>query len=664
MATTFNYTSHGYPKFRVVVNSVTITNRTATSAKVNYDITLTINGWYHYDLNFTVKCGNGSKTHKINPWGTKNDNSNTYRDARNIKGSFTITNLNQSSSNPGVQYSFKSTQNSHGNVTFGSTNNKSSTSVKVPAYTGNTTSTPKNSGSGNTNNKVNVPSSAKDALNNVNQNKYTIDTLTGKNELNSTTSKKRETVDYTAASDLMASESELKKCGILGIPFQFNSYADVRSSQFGYSNIGRTYSNFIWNNMPLVYIEVGKPLYFDSITKTSDDSIASFIKGLFGSGSESDIAEDYEKNKDYVHGLGGVSQSRYYTFLDDFDEYRKYANTMIKFVSIMMGLGEEICYMTDKKYREFDILDLRHGSFFDQLISGEFLAGNYLTFYYNPEQTSITESGANSAGESVMSTMFSNVNALSREIQYLFGTEMVSNIGDIGQNASALAQTISDLAGGLNIEGSGLYQRICSIGSCLSGANILFPHIWQDSQFAKSYTLNFKFSTPYGDPESVLMNVYIPYLCLLALSLPRQASTQGYKSPFLVKLSCKGYFNCDMGMVESIDIKRGGPNNDQWTVDGLPTEMEVTMTVRDLYPTIVAAAASASDMFFANNSAFTEYLSMLSGVELHVVTPMDRTYALLQMMGTSLVQLPENIGKHFKITLQSKLKWWFRKFLE
>ena len=720
MATTYNYDWSGWPKFRLVVNSVKITNRTAKTATVNYDLTLTINGWYYYDLSFTVKCGNGSKTHKLNPWGTKNDNSNKYRDTRNIKGSFNISNLSQSSSNPGVAFIFKSKQNSHGNVTFGSTSNNSKSSVKVPAYTGPTTNSSTNAGSGNNNkptpapskpsgntnsnrpsgntsvttlpvtpsyinykdgytdffessgvndqttqwlyNTFKVPNSLSDLFKKMDSEEYIKNSLTSNKEVNPLSNQKavNNTLVYNEGSNFEIVETQLKNCGILGIPFQFNSYADYRSGKdFGFNYIGRTYSKFIWNNMPLVYFEIGKPLYFDSLTSNSKSSIATYITGLFGTSDESELSDEYQKSKDYILGLGGVSKSRYYTFMDDFYEYTKYANTMIRFVSLMMGLGDEICFMTGKKYRKFDVFDLRDDKFFEKIVTG-----NYLTFYYNPEQSSISESGANSVGESVMSTMFSNVNAMSREIQYLFGTEFVSNITGMSENMSSIAKAISDLTGGMNIEGSGLYQRICSIGACISGANILFPHIWQDSQFSKTYTLNFKFSTPYGDPESVLMNVYIPYLCLLALTLPRQASSQGYKSPFIVKVSSKGYFNCDMGMVESIDIKRGGPNNDQWTVDGLPTEMEINMTIRDLYPTIMATAGSASSIFLANNSSFTEYLSMLSGIDLHVVTPMDRSYALLQMFTDEIIELPSNIAKHFISGVQSKLKWWTRKFVD
>ena len=42
MATTYDYNWNGWPKFRLVVNSVKVTNRTANSAKINYDITVSI----------------------------------------------------------------------------------------------------------------------------------------------------------------------------------------------------------------------------------------------------------------------------------------------------------------------------------------------------------------------------------------------------------------------------------------------------------------------------------------------------------------------------------------------------------------------------------------------------------------------------------------------
>ena len=701
MATTYNYDWNGWPKFRVVVNEITTSNRTATSVKVNYKVTVSINGWYHYDLNFTIKCGNGSKTHKLNPWGTKNDNSNVYRDSRTLTGSFTITNLSETSSNPGVVFSFSSSQNKHGNVSFGSTSNGSSSSIKVSAFTGSKTNTPTNVGSGNK--KPSTPSNSgtsapvaptititpgnygdfpwdNDA--NTQATQWTYDTFKITDELRSIFAK-MDSMGYMksalSSSKDIGGESDgsndptvkngiykhtqevignpttisVRKSGILGVPFQFNDYADVKDSKYGFNYIGRSYSKFIWNNMPIVYFEMGKPLYFDAMFSNKDSSISRYVSSLYSNNDEAAMASDVAASRDYMLGLGGLSKTRYYTFMDDFFSYSQYVNTMFRYVAITMGFGDDICPIlrTNKTYRHFDLREVRDDSFWGKLITS-----NYIAVYYDPAQSSIGESGSNSVGESVMSTMFTNVNAISREVQYLFGADLVTDVSKLQDNSQSLADTVTKLAQNLSMSDNGLINRLSSLTSCISGANILFPYMWQDSQFSKSYNLHFKFSTPYGDPESVLLNIYLPYLCLLAMSMPRQAVNQGYKSPFIIKASSKGWFNCDMGMVESIDIKRGGSNNDQWTVDGLPTEIDITLSIRDLYPVMMATTDASLGIMLSGNSAFTDYLGMLSGIDMHIVTPMDKSQVLAKMIMDEVVSMPA--------TFADKLKYEFNSFIK
>ena len=687
---TYDYNWSGYPKFRVVVNSLSVTNRTANSATVNYDITASISGWYHYDLNLAVKCGNGSKSHKMNPWGTKNDNSGVYRDSRRLTGSFNITNLNNSSSVPGVQIVFSSGQNKHGNVTFGNTSSSSPSKVNIPAYANAKPTTSSNAGNGsqiappnlNMQNNSSKNRWTNDAENQAEQwiyDTFTIDskleevlkqinvsnTLTTEDELNKQASNltnnkigKYGTFTYSGTVQEV-STIRPERTGILGLPFQFNENADVKSSEFGYQYLGRTYTKFIWNNMPIVYFEVGKPLYLDSLF-SSKSSIGKYFQGLYGSQNEAELASSFENSSDLLAGLGGLSKTRFYTFMDDYANYSMYVNTMVRYTALSMGLGDEICSFTNRKYRKFDIIDIRN----DSLWSFFKIDSNYIPFYCNVTNCNISESGSNSIGESVMSTMFSNANSLSREVQYLFGTNVVNNLSENEANANSLAEQISKLANNLGMDGSGLAHRLGTITSCLSGANILFPLMWQDSQFSKTYTLNFKFSSPYGDPESILMNVYLPYFCLLAMALPRQASSQGYKSPFLVKVSSKGWFNCDMGMIESIDIKRGGTNGDQWTVDSLPTEIEVTVNIRDLYPAMMASASSGSGIFFSGNSAFTDYLTMMSGIDMHTVTPGDKLWVMANMLKDDVIGIPEKIVKKWKYNLNSKIKYIVRKYID
>ena len=106
-----------------------------------------------------------------------------------------------------------------------------------------------------------------------------------------------------------------------------------------------------------------------------------------------------------------------------------------------------------------------------------------------------------------------------------------------------------------------------------------------DSSYKKSYSLTFKLTSPYGNIASIFWSIYVPLLHLIALSMPRQNSLQGYDSPYILKCFSKGWFACDMGIVESIDVKR--PEAGHWTIEGLPTQLEITLSIKDLYPTVM-----------------------------------------------------------------------------
>ena len=144
----------------------------------------------------------------------------------------------------------------------------------------------------------------------------------------------------------------------------------------------------------------------------------------------------------------------------------------------------------------------------------------------------------------------------------------------------------------------------------VNGSQLLYPNIWTDSQFSRSYNLSFKFVSPYGDKESIFRYVYVPFISLLALALPRQDSTVGYGQPFYVKVNCPGWFESSMGYISSIDFTRGGSDN-LWSVDNLPMAIDVTMSLVDCYPSL-PMTRKYSQMKY--NFGLASFLDTLAGI--------------------------------------------------
>jgi hypothetical protein len=141
----------------------------------------------------------------------------------------------------------------------------------------------------------------------------------------------------------------------------------------------------------------------------------------------------------------------------------------------------------------------------------------------------------------------------------------------------------------------------------------MFPHIWKDGRFDRSYNLSFKFHSPYGHPGAIYQNVLMPFAHLLALVLPVLRSPTTYSEPFIFQLDCPGYFACDLGICTGFSFIKGGSDN-LWTADGLPRQIDVNMQVQDLYPTLTASNNNKSLYF---NIGLGTFLDNLAGTTMY-----------------------------------------------
>lgn len=101
----------------------------------------------------------------------------------------------------------------------------------------------------------------------------------------------------------------------------------------------------------------------------------------------------------------------------------------------------------------------------------------------------------------------------------------------------------------------------------------------------------------------------------------RQDGLLGYAQPFLVRLSSPGWFETECGAISSITFKKGG-DDDLWTLDNLPNEIEVTLSIVDLYPSLVSTNSFG---VLAYNSGLSSFLECMAGVRF------DQLNALLKL---------------------------------
>lgn len=405
--------------------------------------------------------------------------------------------------------------------------------------------------------------------------------------------------------------------GIHGMPYQFMPSVDMRLSNK--VSFGRKYVDRIVSRMPLVLFTPGKPDFLPSFTKGDRNTI---IQELV---SKSAGLEAAEGQLDKLLKKAG----RYYTFRFDYANYYKYVNQMLRYCAIVLGIGDvkhgNMGYnktwnqagwgMATKAGYEAKLKNFRWEKAVNSKLKGFVNAKEYVAFYVDSD-SSISESIDNSTASSSLASTVSEATALSREIQFLAGPFAGVRIADLTENNEAFQKSkakvkqIADKYMG----GGRLYNNIGELFSSVAkGGKILFPELWDDSTFTKNYSINLKLRTPDMDVISWYLNICVPLMHILSLAAPHYMSPNGYSAPFLVRAYYKGIFNCDMGIITGLDISKG--KEGAWTLDGLPSEVDVSITLKDLYGAF-SISKDANWKFFTN-TALIDYLCNTCGVNIN-----------------------------------------------
>lgn len=314
--------------------------------------------------------------------------------------------------------------------------------------------------------------------------------------------------------------------------------------------------------------------------------------------------------------------TRYYTFEAKYNEYYEYLEAALQTIYLKMGLST------------------RASNMYDLLKVSSTVKESSLGFFIN--QVNLSEN-INSRETNIGSGMASDVNGSSsrfQELNYLTGfgntaanqTRRIAGIaseslkqvrtlvGDIFENTtngwnsgSGIGRIIKAGVGlGLDVAKNVAFTDVSNIAerfTVTNGMKIMYPELWSDSTYSRSISIDFSFTSPYGDPASIFKYVYLPYFALLTFAMPRQASHNGLISPFFVRACVPGMFNSDLALVSDITWNRGGSAG-MWTKDGLPRQINGSITITDLYPYLASVNSMALLSF---NPQYTTWLDTFSG---------------------------------------------------
>jgi lysophospholipase L1-like esterase len=451
-------------------------------------------------------------------------------------------------------------------------------------------------------------------------------------------------------------------------------------------NMGRTYTRNIAMEAPLVHFVPGTASYSSDFSKSEKDVLNEYTKAR---------QKGVEVSEAVIDRITGI-EGRFFSFTPAYNEYIKYVNILCRNAAIYMGIGDKFVPGTETKYKNYNYLywqdgrdgaeksifnidldedptygdggllssvggiistgvDVAKGLLKNIVEKGGNLAEDVVSGYtsvkmYVDAGSSFSESISNSTSESQIAGLFEQGESIMKEVQFWGGSSLLTNLQDL---AGGLVEAVGGLADGLmsalGMGGSQLNNLDNYAYYIVKGSNIVFPEIWNDGSYSKSYSFTVNLVSPYGTPESIFLHCIMPLMFIMALSLPRQTSANSYTSPFFVRVMSKGWFSCDMGIVDSIGIEKG---SEGWTVNGLPTSIKVSISVKDLHSTLSIPKSSQPALFF-NNNALIEFLAATCGVDTMIPNLALKAETLLHTVGNVVTDIPSNMYQGFSQRLNN-----------
>ena len=394
--------------------------------------------------------------------------------------------------------------------------------------------------------------------------------------------------------------------GIFGIPYQFSTNVDQRVSG---SEIGRKYMEKILSVMPVLFLTPGEPEFMQGFDTSAKDRMAQALINM--------------TDDDDSTGMDELGDGRYYSFNATMTEYCKYANLALRALAQYMGISD--VYIPTANGGEVQLREIRVQDLLNEDFEVMFGDQMFIPFYLDAE-TSISESFSNETTESMLSQTANKFSGTAREIQFMLGSHDPGGIAGAVQDVIAgpganIMDAVTDTLGNIAeaFVGKGLISRLSSeLTTVVSGGKIVFPEIWGGSSYTKNYSISLKLRAPDPDPLSIYLNIYVPIILLISMAAPRQLgnSANSYESPFLVRAIYKSIFSCDLGIISSLDITKGG--EDRWNTMGMPVTADVTVNIKDLYSNM----SISKSMGLLNNTAQMDYLALMAGIAMNEWEPL------------------------------------------
>lgn len=423
---------------------------------------------------------------------------------------------------------------------------------------------------------------------------------------------------------------------IFGMPYQYMPIADMRFSGINTStenrngsvdfnattikSLGVKYSEKIVTRMPLLIIVPGVADFMAGFAATDREKmLKSMISDMRGVDESTFI-------NSFTTTMKGTRAS-FYNMYPAWDDYYKYVNPLARAAAVFMGIGDmEFVKGIQLKNMNWSDSDIKPKIFKD-ICSYRGACG-----FYIQSANQISEDISTNTTQSALANKVNTLSDQGRELIFL-SSSVDGALESVVSKSSKVVESVAGTAGnaGATVAGAvtgtefvkkfeksgGVVNAIMSgISNTIAGSKMLFPELWQDSQFTRDYSFTVKLDSPDNDPLSLYLNIVLPLIHLICLAAPRSMGPTVYASPFLVKAYYQGFFNVNMGIISSMSINKG--NEGAWTLKNIPTVVEVNVTIRDLFSNNLTISKSQNmDLNFITNTPLLDYVANLCGVNIN-----------------------------------------------
>jgi hypothetical protein len=274
-------------------------------------------------------------------------------------------------------------------------------------------------------------------------------------------------------------------------------------------------------------------------------------------------------------------------------------------------------------------------------------SSQYVSFMVEPAGSN--ETYTNSVGDSqIYSSVINQGSSIGAEIAFITNSS-VSGLDDAVVNIAGGA--INAAEGVLSALGSGVGRFTAAIAGSMArtflGDHTIYPQVFQSHQSTSSKDFTVHLTASSGDPYTYLMEMLVPYFFILAGAIPQmsQNNASAYSFPPLVQVNVPGLWGCRMGMITSVSVNKN-PSGKDFSVQGFPLSMDVTITVTDLQHVLVSSPMNKPAVFLNNHTMF-DYIAQCAGVDKYRVNPAIRLVSRLALAGNATGNLLTNFGHGF-----------------